>query len=285
MQPLRKKHVSLDAPVQRHESESGGTNLVGQCRNAERHAFTSKPLGLAVKRLVLSVLLEQQHRQEAGPAQPRGTTWNGAGGWVIFSQSRHANFSRAVWTTFHALGITSSVSVMSSLSFDRRVLPQASQEHGAGTAMRSRGRCSGKGFLTALTLKGYNARRFGRSGFRSEIVLAGVRPEVGELDSICSRRRRLRSALGPNCSRRSFAICSLRWAMIASMALSRASAWTARASASSARSRTTASSAFSASMSSGKDEMAASMSVMESQNAAQMKRKLPYPALCGRQRY
>jgi len=29
-----------------------------------------------------------------GPAHPRATAWNGAGGWLIFSQSRQENFSR-----------------------------------------------------------------------------------------------------------------------------------------------------------------------------------------------
>ena len=37
---------------------------------------------------------------------------------MIVSQSRHENFSRTVWITFHCRGITSSVSVMSSPSFD-----------------------------------------------------------------------------------------------------------------------------------------------------------------------
>src|SRR3546814_1727097 len=48
-----------------------------------------------------------------GPAQPRGTTWNGDGGCVICSQSRQENFSRTVWMTFHWRGTTSSVSVTS----------------------------------------------------------------------------------------------------------------------------------------------------------------------------
>src|SRR5690606_27372119 len=78
------------------------------------------------------------------PAQPRGTTWNGAGGWVIASQSRQENFSRTVWTTFHWRGITSSVSVTSSPSFDNRAPPHAGQAQGAGITTRSRGRCSGK---------------------------------------------------------------------------------------------------------------------------------------------
>ena len=39
-----------------------------------------------------------------GPAQPRGTTWKGAGGCVIALQSRQENFSRTVWMTFQATG-------------------------------------------------------------------------------------------------------------------------------------------------------------------------------------
>ena len=34
-----------------------------------------------------------------GPAQPRASTWNGAGAWLIFSQSRQVNFSRMCWIT------------------------------------------------------------------------------------------------------------------------------------------------------------------------------------------
>src|SRR3546814_9784779 len=42
-------------------------DLFAERRCAERHARTGKPLGLAVERLVLPVLLEQQHREEAWP--------------------------------------------------------------------------------------------------------------------------------------------------------------------------------------------------------------------------
>src|SRR3546814_11164715 len=75
--------------------------------------------------------------RKLGPAQPRGTTWNGAGGWVTASQSRQENFSRTVWTTFHWRGITSSVSVTSSPSFDSRAPPQAGPAQGAGVTTRS----------------------------------------------------------------------------------------------------------------------------------------------------
>jgi len=80
-----------------------------------------------------------------GPAKPRGVTWNGAGGWVIVSHWRHENFSRTVWMTFHRRGITSSVSVTFSPSFDSLVEPQQGQLSGAAITTRSRGRCSGNG--------------------------------------------------------------------------------------------------------------------------------------------
>src|SRR5271155_4814044 len=81
-----------------------------------------------------------------GPAKPRGVVWKGAGGWVIVSQSRHENFSRTVWITFHWRGTTSSVSVTSSPSFESFVDPQHGQFVGAATTIRSRNKCSGKGF-------------------------------------------------------------------------------------------------------------------------------------------
>jgi hypothetical protein len=67
-------------------------------------------------------------------------TWNGAGAWLIFSQSRQVNFSRTCWTTFQDFGITSNVSVMSKPSLDSRAPPQQAQATGPGTMTRSRGR-------------------------------------------------------------------------------------------------------------------------------------------------
>jgi hypothetical protein len=90
---------------------------------------------------MLAELLEQDHRQQVRPRQSRAaSTWKGAGGWVIFSQSRQENFSRTVWITFHRRGITSSVSVTSSPSFDSRSDPQQPQLVGAAMTTRSRGR-------------------------------------------------------------------------------------------------------------------------------------------------
>jgi hypothetical protein len=159
--------------------------------------------------------------RKLGPAQPRGTTWNGAGGWVIASQSQQANLSRTVWITFWR-GITSSVSVTSSPSFDSRVPPQAGHAHGDGMMTRSRGRCSGRGFLTgrlrenAATLVVFAAALSAASS--SSLALASSSPSCS---SNWSSRRRLRSALEPYCSRLSLAICRLRWAISASVAEAR----------------------------------------------------------------
>src|SRR5947207_13883761 len=78
-----------------------------------------------------------------GPAQPLAITWNGAGAWLIFLQSRQVNFSRTCWTTFQDFGITSSVSVMSSPSLDSREPPHQAHAVGPRTISRSRGKCAG----------------------------------------------------------------------------------------------------------------------------------------------
>ena len=81
-----------------------------------------------------------------GPAQALGITWKGAGGWVIFSQSRQVNFSLTCWITFHWRGMDSSVSVTVSPSLESRDPPQQAHEVGAGATTRSRGRLAGKGW-------------------------------------------------------------------------------------------------------------------------------------------
>ena len=58
-------------------------------------------------------------------------TWNGAGGWVIFSHDRQVNFSRTVWITFHCRGTTSRVSVIVSPSL-ASLPPQHGQARRAG---------------------------------------------------------------------------------------------------------------------------------------------------------
>ena len=125
VQPLGGEHMRLDQLVQRRQRGGAGADLIGQRREAELDALAGVALALPVERLVLAELLEQDHRQQARRRPSRAAmTWKGAGGWVIFSQSRQVNFSRTVWITFHCRGITSSVSVTSSPSLASRCRPQ-----------------------------------------------------------------------------------------------------------------------------------------------------------------
>ena len=73
VQPLGGEHVRGDPVVQRRERGGAGADLVGERREAEIDAFAGIALGLAVQRLVLAELLEEDRRQQVrpGPA-PRG---------------------------------------------------------------------------------------------------------------------------------------------------------------------------------------------------------------------
>ena len=117
-----------------------------------------------------------------GPAKPRGSTWNGAGAWLIFSHARQVNFSRTYCSTFHCRGTTSSVSVTSSPSLASRVEPQQVQAVGPGTTIRSRGRCSGKGLRDGfLRVNERNRRARGRRRLLGgELVLRRRRFELLE---------------------------------------------------------------------------------------------------------
>ena len=73
VQPLGGEHVRGDPVVQRRERGGAGADLVGERREAEIDAFAGIALGLAVQRLVLAELLEEDRRQQVrpGPAARR----------------------------------------------------------------------------------------------------------------------------------------------------------------------------------------------------------------------
>ena len=102
---------------------------------------------------------------------------------MIVSQSRQENFSRTVWITFHWRGITSSVSVMSSPSFDslRRTAARAALRRRRSTT-RSRGRCSGNGLRDGpLALEGLDGLRLGRRLLGRQLVLGRRRLQLLQL--------------------------------------------------------------------------------------------------------
>ena len=134
-------------------------------------------------------------------------TWNGAGGWVIFSHDRQVNFSRTVWITFHCRGMTSSVSVMVSPSL-ASLPPQHGHALGPAITTRSRGRCAGNGARTGfLRVNGCTVvLPTGTAAISSSAALAAA---SSSCNSTWSSSLRPRSQDCPYCSRRSLAICSL----------------------------------------------------------------------------
>ena len=117
---------------------------------------------------------------------------------MIVSQSRHENFSRTVWITFHWRGITSSVSVTSSPSFESFVDPQQGQLSGAGITTRSRGRWSGNG-LRAGRLRWNDGTVCVRAAAFSAASSSSVAvaSSSSSWSSICSSNRALRSERVP----------------------------------------------------------------------------------------
>ena len=72
VQPFSREDMGFHTLQQRLEHGAAGSHMVGQGRQTERHAFPGIALGLAIERLMLAKLLEQDHRQQAGPHQAAG---------------------------------------------------------------------------------------------------------------------------------------------------------------------------------------------------------------------
>ena len=66
MQTFRRHDVCLDQAQQRIQHRAGRAHDVGRGRQADRHALPGISLDLAIERLMLTELLEQDHRQQAG---------------------------------------------------------------------------------------------------------------------------------------------------------------------------------------------------------------------------
>ena len=64
MQPLGSQDVALDQRIKRLQDRRAGAHLVGQRRYAQINAFATVSFALAVQRLMLAELLEQDHGQQ-----------------------------------------------------------------------------------------------------------------------------------------------------------------------------------------------------------------------------
>jgi hypothetical protein len=73
MQAIGGQDMGFETPAQRSQRRAARTHGIGHGREADRNTFTRVTLGLAVERLMLAKLLEQDHRQQA---RPRPTTRN-----------------------------------------------------------------------------------------------------------------------------------------------------------------------------------------------------------------
>jgi len=72
VQPPGGQDVGDEARMDRLKGGAAGTHLVCQRGQAQGHALAGVALGLAVERLMLAVLLEQDHRQQAGASPASG---------------------------------------------------------------------------------------------------------------------------------------------------------------------------------------------------------------------
>ena len=72
VQSLGRENVSLNPPAERCQRCAAAAYLIGQGRQAEGYALPGVAFGLAVERLMLPVLLEQDHRQQAGAGPTPG---------------------------------------------------------------------------------------------------------------------------------------------------------------------------------------------------------------------
>ena len=116
-----------------------------------------------------------------GPIKPRGVAWNGAGGWLIFSQSRQVNFSRTVSINLKRRGISSSVLVTSSPILASRDPPQQAQacrrlDDDALALDVFRPGLADRPFAR----EGADLARRGRRGLRGEFILGRGGDEVFE---------------------------------------------------------------------------------------------------------
>jgi hypothetical protein len=69
VQSVGDQDMGLDQRMKRPQDHGAGTDLIGQRRDAEINALPGIALALAVERLVLPELLEQDHGQQVRPGK------------------------------------------------------------------------------------------------------------------------------------------------------------------------------------------------------------------------
>jgi len=67
MQTASGTHMALDQVMDRLQSDPGMPDQICQGRQAQFYTFTGKALCLPVQRLMLAILLKDEHGDQAGP--------------------------------------------------------------------------------------------------------------------------------------------------------------------------------------------------------------------------
>ena len=217
MQSFGGKDMGLDPPDQRLQHRAAGADLVGQGGEAERHAFPGIAFGLAVQRLMLAELLEQDHRQEAG-----------AGPAARDDMERRRRLADLLAVAAREL----LAHVLDHLPLPRDHLqrlgdvlaelgqawpPQQGQGRARDDEPLARQMLGKRLARGALARKGGDISRVAlpRRVLGGELVLGGRRLRVLRVAAPLVESRAVRSERGPNSSRCSLAIFSFRWAIIA----------------------------------------------------------------------
>ena len=206
MHALGREHVGTDQVVERLQQHGAAADLVGERRQAQFDALARIALGLPVERLMLAVLLEQDHRQQARPGKAARQDVERRRRLRDLLAVPAGELLPHVLHDLHCRGITSSVSVTSSPSLASLLEPQQAQALGPGTTTRSRGRCAGNGWRDGLR------RVKARTVVDTAACSAATRP----------RRRRLRvlraaapsdraAAPGARCAGRTSPAAASRW--------------------------------------------------------------------------
>jgi hypothetical protein len=77
VQALGAEHVRADEFVERQQYGGAGADVIGHGRHVDVDAFASVALALSIERLMRAVLLEQNHREQAGPGTAAGNDMEG----------------------------------------------------------------------------------------------------------------------------------------------------------------------------------------------------------------
>ena len=109
VQALGRHDMSLDEAPEGIERRRDRAHRVGHGGQRDRRALERIALPCQLRGWCWPKFSNTIIASRLGPAQALGITWNGAGAWLIVSQSRQENFSRTVSITFHRRGVVSSV--------------------------------------------------------------------------------------------------------------------------------------------------------------------------------